>query len=586
MIKILKYLTKTEWLLSLIVVVLIMFQVHLELLLPDYMSEITMLISSGSDALNEVMLAGSKMIGCAVASLILAVFVSVIAAKIASNFSARLRKEIFEKVQSFSNAEINKFSTSSLITRTTNDVTQVQILIIMGLQAMIKAPTMSIWAVSKILNKNLTWSGAVGVSVLVLLTIVGVCLFLVIPKFKKIQALTDDINRVTREHLTGLSVIRAYNAEEYQYNKFLECNNNLTSTNLFANRTLSVIMPSIQAVNSFLVLSIYFIGAYLISNANLTTVEVLFSDMIVFTSYGMQIIISFMILVMVFIMLPRSAVSAKRINEVLCTEVSIVDGKGTEGNKDKKGEIEFKNVSFKYPDGKDYILKDISFKAKKGEVIAFIGATGCGKSTIVNLIPRFFDPNKGEVLVEGINITEYKLSDLRNKIGYISQKATLFSGTIESNVSYGCNGKESEKNDLKKSIEIAQAKDFVEGLEDKYNGHIAQAGGNLSGGQKQRISIARAINRKPDIFIFDDSFSALDYKTDRNLRNALNENCSDSTRIIVAQRIGTIKNADQIIVLENGEIVGIGKHKDLLKKCEVYKEIALSQLSKEELENE
>ncbi len=586
MIKMFKNLTKKEWGLALIVLVLVVMQVFLDLTLPDYMSEITKLISTDGSKMSDVLVAGLKMLGCAVGSLTLAAIVAVIAAKIAANFSSRVRENIFKKVQSFSKAEINKFSTASLITRTTNDVTQVQVLIVMGLQALIKAPIMAVWAITKILNKNITWSMAVAVCVLVLIIVVGTCLLLAIPKFKKIQVLTDDLNRVTRENLTGLNVIRAYNAEDYQMEKFEKANSNLTENNLFANRTMSFMMPSIMGINSFLLLSIYWIGAFLINEAAPDQIGTLFADMIVFSSYGIQIIMSFMMLIMVFILIPRSAVSAKRINEVMDTEVSIKNGSITKTNGKKAGTIEFKNVSFKYPDGEDYVLNKISFKANKGEVVAFIGATGSGKSTIVNLIPRFFDVTEGEILVEGVNVKDYDLKYLRSKIGYISQKATLFTGTVSSNIAYGDNGKENLLENVKKSVEIAQASEFVENLKDTYEGYISQSGKNLSGGQKQRISIARAICKTPEIFIFDDSFSALDYKTDKNLRETLDKECSGSTRIIVAQRIGTIKSADKIIVLEDGKIVGMGSHKNLLKNCEIYREIALSQLSKEELADE
>lgn len=586
MIKILKNLTKKEWALALLVLVLVSSQVYLDLLLPDYMSEITLLISSEGSAISEVLLAGSKMLGCALGSLALSICVAVIAAKIAANFSSRVRREIFSKVQSFSKAEINKFSTSSLITRTTNDVTQVQTLIVMGLQAMIKAPIMAVWAITKIVNKNITWSMAVAVAVLVLILIVGVCLFLAVPRFKKIQTLTDDLNRVTRENLTGLNVIRAYNAEDYQSDKFEKANDNLTKVNLFANRTMAMMSPSITAINSGLLLSIYWIGAILINSADAANIEILFADMIVFTSYGMQVIMSFMMLIVIFILLPRASVAANRINEVIDTKVSITDGPVKKGLKGMSGDIEFKNVSFKYPDGEDYVLKDISFTAKKGQVVAFIGATGSGKSTLVNLIPRFYDVTKGEILIDGVHASDYDLKVLRNKIGYISQKAVLFTGTVKSNIAFGDNGKKGLTNNLENAAQISQSSEFIANLKDGFNGYIAQSGKNLSGGQKQRLSIARAVCKNPDIFIFDDSFSALDYKTDKMLRDELDKKCKDATRIIVAQRIGTIRNADKIIVLENGKIVGDGTHDKLMKECEVYKEIALSQLSKKELENE
>ena len=579
MIRIFKHITKTEVILAIIGFFLILMQVYLDLTLPDYMSEITQLVQTDGSVIKDILIAGSKMLGCAFGSLILAICVSVLAAKMASNFSSKLRKEVFTKVQEFSKSEINTFSTPSLITRTTNDITQVQMLIVMGLQVLIKAPVTAVWAITKILDKNITWTYAVIIAVLVLLSVVGICVTLAGPKFKKIQKLTDDINRVTREHLTGLNVIRAYNREKYEEKKFEKVNNNLTKTNLFANRTMSFMMPSIQGINSGLLLAIYFIGATLINEAEMQNKLTLFSDMVVFSSYAIQIIMSFMMLVMIFILLPRASVAAKRILEVLDKKISIKDGNIEESNSKLKGTVEFKNVSFKYDDAEDYVLNDITFKVKKGETLAFIGSTGSGKSTIIDLIPRFFDATEGEILVEGVNVKDYKLDTLRKKIGYISQKAVILSGTISSNVSYGIN----DENNIENAIKIAQAEEFVLNLENKYDGFVAASGKNLSGGQKQRLSIARAICRNSNILIFDDSFSALDYKTDKLLRNELNTKCKAQTKIIVAQRIGTIKNADQIIVIEDGKIVGIGKHDDLLKSCDVYNEIALSQLSKEEL---
>ena len=579
MIRIFKHLTKTEIILAFIGFLLILMQVSLDLTLPDYMSEITRLVQTKGSVIEDILVAGSKMLGCALGSLVLAVCVSIIASKMASNFSAKLRKEVFTKVQDFSKNEINNFSTPSLITRTTNDITQVQMLIVMGLQVLIKAPLTALWAITKILDKNITWTYAVIIAVVILLTVVGICVLLVSPRFKKIQKLTDDINRVTREHLTGLNVIRAYNREKYQENKFEEVNSTLMKTNLFTNRTMSFMMPTIQGIMNGLLLAIYFIGATLINEASIENKLTLFSDMVVFSSYSIQIIMSFMMLVMIFILLPRASVAAKRILEVLDKKISIVSGNIEKSNSKLKGEVEFKNVYFKYDDAEDYVLNDISFKIKKGETLAFIGSTGSGKSTIIDLIPRFFDTTKGEVLVEGVNVKDYKLDVLRKKIGYISQKAIILSGTINSNVSYG----EDNIDNVKQAVKIAQAEDFVLNIENTYDGFVSASGKNLSGGQKQRLSIARAICRNADILIFDDSFSALDYKTDKLLRNELNTKCKNKTKIIVAQRIGTIKNADKIIVIEDGIIVGTGKHDSLLKTCEVYKEIALSQLSKEEL---
>jgi ATP-binding cassette subfamily B protein len=480
--------------------------------------------------------------------------------------------------------EIGHFSTASLITRTTNDVVQVQMLIVMGLQLMLKAPIMAVCAICKIAGKAWQWTFSTGIAVVILLGVVGICLIVAMPKFKKMQRLTDNLNRVTRENLTGLNVVRAYNAEGYQENKFEQANRELTSTNLFAQRTMAFLMPSIQLVMSGLTLAIYWLGAVLIDQADAMDKITLFSDMMVFSQYAMQVVMSFMLLVMIFMLLPRAAVSAGRINDVLDTKPTILDGACTEGEKGKTGEIEFQHVSFRYPDAENAVLSDISFTAKEGETVALIGATGSGKSTVVNLIPRFYDVTDGKVLVDGVDVREYTQTALRNKIGYVSQKATLFSGSIRSNIAFGDNGKRPmDTNDVKDAVETAQASEFVEKLENTYDGYVAQGGSNFSGGQKQRISIARAIARKPEILVFDDSFSALDYKTDRVLRGVLDKKCKNTTRIIVAQRIGTIRDADKIIVLDQGKIVGMGRHDELMKNCEVYQQIALSQLSKEEL---
>jgi ATP-binding cassette subfamily B protein len=506
------------------------------------------------------------------------------AAKLAMTLGTTLRGRLFHKVQSFSMEEIGHFSTASLITRTTNDVVQVQMLIVMGLQLMLKAPIMAVCAIYKIAGKAWQWTFSTAVAVIILLAVVTICIVVAMPKFKKMQQLTDNLNRVTRENLTGLNVVRAYNAEAYQEHKFEQANNELTSTNLFAQRTMSFMMPSIQLVMSGLMLAIYWLGAILINNAGMLDKITLFSDMMVFSQYAIQVVMSFMLLVMIFMILPRATVSANRINEVLDTQPTIHDGSSTEGEKSKTGEIEFKHVSFGYPDAEGYVLQDISFTAKQGETVAFIGSTGCGKSTAVNLIPRFYDASEGEALVDGVNVRNYTQKALRNKIGYVSQKATLFSGSIRSNIAFGDNGKAAPDLDaVKDAAATAQATEFVEKMEHTYDGYVAQGGSNLSGGQKQRISIARAIARKPEILIFDDSFSALDYKTDRMLRRVLDEKCRKTTRIIVAQRIGTIRDADKIIVLDEGKIVGMGRHEELMKTCDVYQQIALSQLSKEEL---
>ena len=583
MYKVLKNLSRIDYIFIGLIVLLTLFQINFDLSLPDYMSDITMLIQTEGSLINDVLLAGFKMLLCALGSLIIAIIVAVLASRIGSSFSYVTRSKVFNKVLSFSMSDVNKFSTSSLITRTTNDITQVQMLLIIGMQMLIKAPITAIWAIHKISNKSESWTMLVGICVMILFIIVSICLSLAIPRFKRIQVLTDNINRITRENLDGLNVVRAYNAEEYQINKFEVGNKELTDVYVFTARTMSFLMPSIQMISNALVLGVYIIGAILINDAiGLNKME-LFSNMVVFTSYAMQIIMSFMMLVMVFMNLPRASVSAKRINEVLEMDTLIKEGNREHGDNKHLGEVEFKNVSFKYPDAEDYIIKNVSFKANKGEVIAFIGSTGCGKSTIVNLVPRFYDVTEGEVFVNGYNVKEYKKNTLNNMIGYVSQKATLFTGTIKSNVMFGNNGLPDNINNFESSINTAQAIDFIDNLDDKFDSYVAQGGKNLSGGQKQRLSIARAIYRDPKIFIFDDSFSALDYKTDKKLRYALNETCKDTTRLIVGQRIGTIRDADKIIVLEDGIVVGIGKHKDLLNNCEIYKQIALSQLSEKEL---
>lgn len=584
MVKLLKKLTWKDFILAAVAFVFIIVQVWLSLTMPDYMSEITKLVQTKGSKMNDILIAGGKMLACALGSLLAAVCTSICASKISSNFSANLRGQVFHKVQSFSMEEIGNFSTASLITRSTNDITQVQMLIVMGLEVLLKAPIMAVWALCKISTKNWQWTASTGVAVVVLLSFVCVCVAVALPKFKKLQSLTDNLNRVTRENLTGLNVVRAYNAEGYQQKKFNDANDELTKTQLFANRTMGTMMPGIQMVMNGLMLAIYWIGAYLISNAQTFDKLTIFSDMIVFTQYAMQVVMSFMMLVMIFVLLPRASVSAKRINEVLDMPLSIKDGTKENGIDGKKGEVEFRNVSFCYPDAEKDVIEDISFTAHKGETIAFIGSTGCGKSTVINMIPRFYDATKGEVLVDGVNVKEYTQKALRNKIGYVSQKAVLFTGSIKSNVAYGDNGKKGfTDDDVKHAIETAQAKEFVDKTEGGIDAFVAQGGSNFSGGQKQRLSIARAICRHPEILIFDDSFSALDYKTDRVLRDTLRKTCADATRFIVAQRIGTIRDADKIIVLDDGKIAGMGKHNELMETCEVYRQIAYSQLSKEEL---
>ena len=576
--------TKKEWILAAVSIVFIVLQVWLELTMPDYMSEITRLVQTEGSKMSKILTSGGMMLLCALGSLLASVATAVCAAKIAVNFSGAVRSKLFSKVQSFSMEEIGRFSTASLITRSTNDVTQVQMLIVMGLQMIIKSPIMAVWAICKIAGKQWQWTITTAAAVVILLSIVCICMAITTPKFKKMQKLTDDINRVTRENLSGLSVVRAYNAEAYQENKFDKANDALTQNQLSAQRTMAFMMPSIQLIMNGLTLAVYWIGAILINEAMMPDKISLFSDMVVFSQYAVQVVMSFMMLVMIFMMLPRASVSAKRVNEVLDTEPTIIDGSETEGKSGHVGEVEFRNVSFRYPDADGYVLQNISFSAKKGETVAVIGSTGCGKSTVINLIPRFYDVTEGEVLVDGVNVRDYSQRSLRNKISYISQKATLFTGTVRSNIVYGDNGRKPADDDaVRSAVSTAQAAEFVDKLADGYDGYVAQGGSNLSGGQKQRISIARAIARDPEIFIFDDSFSALDYKTDRTLRKALDSECGDATRIIVAQRIGTIRDADRIIVLDEGKIVGMGRHDELMKNCEVYQQIALSQLSKEEL---
>ena len=585
MLRIFKNFRKREVVLALFSVVFVVAQVWLELKLPDYMREITSLITTQDSAMHDILIAGGKMLLCAFGSLLVTVLVAVCASRIASNFSAIVRGKLFDKVQSFSMKEIGRFSTASLITRSTNDVTQVQMLIVMGLSIMLRAPIMAVMAILKIVDKSWQWTLSTGVAVVVLLIVVIICVSLCMPKFKRLQSLTDDINQVTRENLTGLNVVRAYNAEAYQEEKFEKVNKDLTDTHWFTSKTMAFMMPTIMMIMNGLSLAIYWIGAVLINDAqDMQGKFTLFSNMVVFSSYAMQVVMSFMMLVMIFIMLPRASVVAKRILEVLDTEPSIEDGTRDTFPVMKDGEVEFKDVSFKYPDAEEYVLEHISFSAKKGETIAFIGATGCGKSTAINLIPRFYDATEGEVFVDGVNVKEYTQEALHNKIGYVSQKAILFSGTIADNVAYGENGKAPDtQDDIAMAVKVAQASEFVEKKDQGYDGYVAQGGSNFSGGQKQRLSIARAIARQPEILIFDDSFSALDYKTDRILREALRKECKDATKIIVAQRIGTIRDADKIIVLDDGQIAGMGTHDELMKNCEVYQEIAYSQLSKEEL---
>ena len=586
MIKLLKNFTKKEWSLTLLILISIVFQVWLELKLPDYMSEITQLVKTEGAEMSAILQNGAYMIACALGSLIAAVITGYMTANVSSNFSRAIRTKLFEKVSNLSMHEVKMFSTSSLITRTTNDITQIEMVIAMGLQLLLKAPITAVWAIVKILNKSWQWSAITLVGVIVLLFVIGIITVLVLPRFKRVQKLTDKLNGVTRENLTGIRVIRAFNAEKYQENKFEKVNEELTSTQLFNQKTFAIMQPTMYMVMYGLTLAIYFVGAFLIKEAMMADKLILFGDMIVFSTYSMQIIMSFLMLAMIFMMLPRAQVSANRVNEVLDTEISIKNGSLKSNKTNQKGTVEFKNVSFKYPDAEEYLLRDISFKVNTGETVAFIGTTGSGKSTLINLVPRFYDVTDGEVLVDGVNVKEYDEEFLNNKLGYVSQKAIIFNGTVKSNVAYGNNG-QGVINDKKvaEAVEVAQAKEFVEKMDGQYDANMAQSGTNISGGQKQRISIARAIARNPEIYIFDDSFSALDYKTDAVLRKELKKYTKNATSLIVAQRVGTIINADKIIVLDKGKIVGQGTHKELLKNCEVYQQIATSQLSKEELEN-
>ena len=585
MLKLYKNLTKKEIMYIIISLILIVVQVGLELKMPDYMSAITRLVQSEGSSMKDIIEQGVYMLLCAGGSLISAIIVGFFAATTASSFAATLREILFKKIFKLGVSEMKKFSVSSLITRTTNDITQVDMIIGLGLQMMVKAPIMAVWAILKILNKGFEWSVLTGVCVIILMTTVASLMIVVLPKFSKVQKLIDRINGVGGENLLGIRVIRAFNAEEFRTEKFEEVNNDLTSIQMFNQRMFVIMHPMMNLVMHGLTLGIYIIGTILISNAGMVDKITIFSNMVVFSSYGMQVIMSFLMLAMIFMMVPRAMISAKRINEVLDEKITIEEGTFDKETKEK-GTIEFKNVSFKYPDADEYVLKNINLKVEKGETIAFIGSTGSGKSTLINLIPRFYDVTDGEILVDGINVKEYKTETLNNKIGYVSQKAVLFTGSVKDNVAYGHNGgNEPTEETVKEAIKIAQAREFVEKMNDKYNSHIARGGTNISGGQKQRLSIARAIARKPEIYIFDDSFSALDYKTDSVLRSELKKNTKDATNVIVAQRIGTIINADKIVVLDKGECVGIGTHQELLKNCEVYKEIALSQLSEEELKN-
>ncbi len=583
MFKLFKYLKWIDYLYLFFILCLVVLQVYLDLELPNYMANIIEYLQTPNmpNRVNEILVNGGYMLACAVGSLLSAVIVNFFVAKISARLSANLRFALYGKIESFSLTELNKFSTASLITRTTNDINNIQMLLAMGTQSLIKAPIMAVWAIVTIVGKGWEWSVATAGAVVALIIVTLIVFFFAIPKFKKIQTLTDNLNRVTRENLTGIRVIRASNAEKYQNDKFDECNSALTKNNLFANRIMAIMNPGMSLIMTGLTLAIYWIGAYIVEDA----VDI--ANMMVFTSYAMQVVMAFMLLIIIFILLPRSLVSARRINEVLSTHNSIISG----DFKDEKfydeavgsdDYVVFKNVSFKYADANEYVLNNISFSVKKGETVAFIGSTGSGKSTLINLIPRLYDATEGEVLIDGVNVKDYDSKTLNKKIGYTPQRGVLFSGTVKSNVDFGDNNADEET--VRNSLKIAQASSFVSKMEGGIEARIAQGGTNVSGGQKQRLSIARAIARKPDIFIFDDSFSALDFKTDRKLRTALKKHTEGTTQFIVAQRIGTIKDADKIIVLDSGNMVGIGTHEELLKNCPIYKEIALSQLSEEELQ--
>ncbi len=584
MFKLFRNFSKKDVLSLLLIVVFIATQVVLELTMPDYMSAITRLVQTEGSEMSEILRNGAMMLLCAFGALLASIIAGFITSKLAAGFSKKLRGKLFRKIESLDLNEVKAFSTSSLITRTTNDIGQIQMFISMGTNMLIRAPITAFWAITKIANKNWQWSLATAIAVAILLTMVGIVMSLVLPRFKIVQKMLDRLNGVTRENLNGIRVVRAFNAEKYQEDKFSKISGDLTDLRLFNQRVMSVIFPMINLVMYGVTLSIYFIGAQLIGDAAMGAKIGIFSDMVVFSSYAMQVIMSFLFLSMIFMMLPRAQVSADRINEVLDEQINILDGERESGLPGEEGVVEFHNVSFKYPDAEEYMLEDISFRAEKGQTVAFIGSTGSGKSSLINLVPRFYDVSEGKVSVDGIDVRDYKLEALHNKIGYVPQRAVMFNGTVKSNTAFGKNGKEKiNEEQIRKAIKVAQGKDFVEKMEKAYDSHIAQDGTNVSGGQRQRLAIARAIARDPEIYIFDDSFSALDYKTDATLRKALKQHTKNATSLIVAQRIGTIMHADQILVLDKGKCVSKGTHKELMKNCEVYKQIALSQLSEEEL---
>ena len=591
MLRIMRYLSKAEIGQMLIALVSIVGQIWLDLTLPDYMSDITTLVETPGSTMHDIWVAGGKMLLVSLGSVACAIVTGYIAARVGASFSQRLRSLEFNKVESFGPAEMNRFSTASLITRSTNDITQIQMFITMGLMMIVKSPIMAVWAICKIAGKGFEWTVATGIAVVVLMAAICVIMFFVMPKFKAMQRLTDNINLVARENLTGLRVVRAYNAEDYQEAKFTKANKELTDTQLFTNRAMAIMMPLMNTIMNGLMLAVYWIGAYLIDAADLTDKLTTFANMVVFSSYSVQVIMSFLLMSMVFVLWPRADVSAQRVLEVIDTKPLITDGTHTEGEPGKQGEIEFRNVSFTYPDSRKAMLEGISFTARKGQTVAFIGSTGSGKSSLINLVPRFYDATQGQVLVDGVDVRDYTLKALRDKIGYVPQQSFLFKGTIASNVSYGDKsgseeaGTDADMANVRKACEVAQATEFVEKKDNTYESSIAQGGSNVSGGQKQRLSIARAVYRHPEILIFDDSFSALDFKTDRAVRDALAKEAKDSTKLIVAQRIGTIMNADRIVVLDQGKVVGQGTHEELLDNCDVYRQIAQSQLSEGELKH-
>ena len=583
MLRVMRYLSKAEIGQMLIALVSIVGQIWLDLTLPDYMSDITTLVETPGSKMHDIWVAGGKMLLVSLGSAACAIVTGFIAARVGASFSQRLRSLEFNKVESFGPAEMSRFSTASLITRSTNDITQIQMFITMGLMMIVKSPIMAVWAICKIAGKGFEWTLATGVAVVVLMVAISVIMFFVMPKFKAMQRLTDNINLVARENLTGLRVVRAYNAEDYQENKFTKANKDLTETQLFTNRAMAIMMPMMNSIMNGLMLAVYWIGAYLIDAAGMKDKLITFANMVVFSSYSVQVIMSFLLMSMVFVLWPRADVSAQRVLEVIDTEPMVADGTATAGKPGETGEIEFRNVSFTYPDSRKAMLEGISFTAKKGETVAFIGSTGSGKSSLVNLVPRFYDATQGEVLVDGVNVRDYTLKALRDKIGYVPQQSFLFKGTISGNVAYG----DATRNDdgVKTACEVAQATEFIAKKDNGYESAISQGGSNVSGGQKQRLSIARAVYRHPEILIFDDSFSALDFKTDRAVRDALAKEAKDSTKLIVAQRIGTIMDADRIVVLDQGRVVGQGTHDELLDTCDVYRQIAQSQLSEDELKH-